>query len=267
MAYKLMAADYDLTLTRSDRTVSEHTRQTIRKVFDAGKFVTLSSGRIGSSAVAAKELFVGDVPFIMGNGALLQSAATGEILSEHTMEAENALKIFSWCRRRAGAMVVYSRGGVYADRINATTRYYAKAASAEPQLLTAPDAVAGEGVYKILLLGLPLPVRRAYRRLLDAPPCPLSTFTSSPEILEIVAPGVDKGFGLAKAAEILHIPIEETIAIGDGENDIPMLRRAGLGIAMANASDKVKAAADVVAPSCDEDGAAWAMEKFLLVNL
>ena len=56
----------------------------------------------------------------------------------------------------------------------------------------------------------------------------------------------------------------ETIAIGDGENDISMLRWAGLGIAMANAPENVKAAADVIAPACDEDGAAWAMEKYLL---
>ena len=65
-------------------------------------------------------------------------------------------------------------------------------------------------------------------------------------------------------AAILGIPREETIAIGDGENDISMLRWAGLGIAMANAPENVKAAADVIAPACDEDGAAWAMEKYLL---
>ena len=69
---------------------------------------------------------------------------------------------------------------------------------------------------------------------------------------------------LARVAEILGIPREETIAIGDGENDISMLRWAGLGIAMANAPENVKAAADVIAPACDEDGAAWAMEKYLL---
>ena len=57
MAYRLMAADYDLTLTGSDRKVSAHTRETIRAVYAAGKFVTLASGRLGGSAEVARELF------------------------------------------------------------------------------------------------------------------------------------------------------------------------------------------------------------------
>lgn len=92
----------------------------------------------------------------------------------------------------------------------------------------------------------------------------MDCFASSPEALEIVPTGVNKAAGLARVAAILGIPREETIAIGDGENDISMLRWAGLGIAMANAPENVKAAADVIAPACDEDGAAWAMEKYLL---
>ena len=80
------------------------------------------------------------------------------------------------------------------------------------------------------------------------------------DVLEWVARGKTN----RDVAEILGIPREETIAIGDGENDISMLRWAGLGIAMANAPENVKAAADVIAPACDEDGAAWAMEKYLL---
>ena len=107
-------------------------------------------------------------------------------------------------------------------------------------------------------------ITAANRKLHTAPPCPLDCFTSGAGQLEIVAPGVNKGAGLARAAALLGIPQEETIAIGDGENDISMLRWAGLGIAMANAPDNVKAAADVIAPVCDEDGAAWAMEKYLL---
>ena len=99
MAYRLMAADYDLTLTRSDRMVSAHTRETIRAVYAAGRFVTLASGRLGGSAAAARELFPSDVPLILGNGALVQSCAAGETLSETFMEEENALTLLRWCRQ------------------------------------------------------------------------------------------------------------------------------------------------------------------------
>ena len=264
MGYRLMAADYDLTLTRSDHTLSEHTRDTIRAVFAAGRFVTLASGRLGDSAAVVNGVFPSDVPLIVGNGAGLQSSATGAILWEKTMAPADAAALLRWCRRRAKTAIVYSRSGIYADRNNIVTEMYSQRSSCVPQPLPAPESVAADGVYKVLLLGLPAQIRRAHRTLLDTPPCPLDCFTSAPEQLEIVSPGVNKGAALARAAEILGIPQEETIAIGDGENDISMLRWAGLGIAMENAPDNVKAAADVIAPVCDLDGAAWAMEKYLL---
>ena len=258
-----MAADYDLTLTGPDRKVSAHTRETIRAVYAAGKYVTLASGRLGGSAEVARELFPGDVPLILGNGGLVQSCATGETLAETMMDEQTALTMLRWCRRKASAAIVYGRSTIYTDRENAASAMYAQRSSSSPQLLSSPEEIAHEGIYKILLLGLPVTVRRAGKKLLADPPCPVDCFTSSPEALEIVPPGVNKATGLARVAELLGIPREETIAIGDGENDISMLRWAGLGIAMANAPDNVKAAADVIAPACDEDGAAWAMEKYL----
>ena len=244
MAYRLMAADYDLTLTGSDRKVSAHTRETIRAVYAAGNFVTLASGRLG--------------------GGLVQSCTTGETLSETMMDEPTALTMLRWCRRRASAAIVYGRSGIYTDRVNAASEMYAQRSSSTPLPLPSPEEIAHEGIYKILLLGLPLTVRRAAKKLHSAPPQPVDCFASSPEALEIVPTGVNKAAGLARVAAILGIPREETIAIGDGENDISMLRWAGLGIAMANAPENVKAAADVIAPACDEDGAAWAMEKYLL---
>jgi 5-amino-6-(5-phospho-D-ribitylamino)uracil phosphatase len=76
--------------------------------------------------------------------------------------------------------------------------------------------------------------------------------------------GVHKGHGLAWLAERLGIEQSRTMGIGDSEADIPMLRWAGLGVAMGNAAPDVKAAADWVAPSLEEDGAAVAIERFVL---
>ena len=132
MAYRLMAADYDLTLTGSDRKVSAHTRETIRAVYAAGKFVTLASGRLGGSAEVARELFPGDVPLILGNGGLVQSCATGETLSETLMDEPTALTMLRWCRRRASAAIVYGRSGIYTDRVNAASEMYAQRSSSTP---------------------------------------------------------------------------------------------------------------------------------------
>ena len=82
--------------------------------------------------------------------------------------------------------------------------------------------------------------------------------------IEINAAGVNKGTGLIRLGELLGIRREEIMACGDGDNDAAMLREAGFGVAMANAEDPVKEAADYITDSNDEDGAAKAIEKFVL---
>ena len=88
--------------------------------------------------------------------------------------------------------------------------------------------------------------------------------SSLPNNLEINAVGADKGGALLRLAELLGIRREETMAFGDGENDMSMLRMAGLGVAMENAEDHVKAAADYVTVTNNEAGVAAALRKFVL---
>ena len=102
-------------------------------------------------------------------------------------------------------------------------------------------------------------------RLLESLPVvfPKLLFTSSvPNNIEINDPGANKGAGLKFIADKVNIPMSETIAFGDGSNDIFMIRDAGIGVAMANAIDEIKAAADYITLSCDEDGVAEGIKKF-----
>jgi Cof subfamily protein (haloacid dehalogenase superfamily) len=87
---------------------------------------------------------------------------------------------------------------------------------------------------------------------------------SSPFLLEIIPLGTSKGAGLAWLLDHLGIPAEEVLALGDAENDVEMLRLAGIGVAMANAMPMVKAAADYIVSSNDQDGVAEALERFVL---
>lgn len=82
--------------------------------------------------------------------------------------------------------------------------------------------------------------------------------------LELSAFGVSKGIGLESLCQYLNIPIEETIAVGDADNDIEILKTAGLSVAMGNANEKVKSICDVQVTDCDNDGCAEAIEKYLL---
>ena len=81
--------------------------------------------------------------------------------------------------------------------------------------------------------------------------------------LEFTRSGVDKGQGLIHLANHLGIPIEQTMAVGDSENDLEILKAAGTSVAMSNAIDEIKACADLVTLSNEEDGVAHAIYNFI----
>ena len=90
----------------------------------------------------------------------------------------------------------------------------------------------------------------------------VSCFTSNPAYLEICNALVSKAKAMEKLGEIYGIDREEMIAVGDGENDLSMIEYAGLGIAMANASEKVKSKADYITASNEDEGVAKVLYKF-----
>ena len=94
-------------------------------------------------------------------------------------------------------------------------------------------------------------------------PCSGSTSSGIPNNFEITAPGVSKGEGLCLLCRTLGIDIAQTVACGDEGNDVSILRSAGLGVAMGNATAEAKAAADVQVADCDHDGVAEAIERYL----
>ena len=126
------------------------------------------------------------------------------------------------------------------------------------------ESLAGKASTKLIVLAHPDEIPRVRREL--APHLNgLTTVVSDPEYLEITASGVHKGAALLALAEHFDLDISECMAIGDADNDCQMLATAGLGVAMANASEATKAAADVVLDrNNNESGVAHAIETYLL---
>lgn len=87
---------------------------------------------------------------------------------------------------------------------------------------------------------------------------------TTPKWLELMPLGITKGSGLQALTELLHIPMANVMAFGDGENDIEMLQAAGIGIAMENAMEEVKAAADDITADNNNDGITAALRKYLM---
>ena len=126
---------------------------------------------------------------------------------------------------------------------------------------------SGFRIYEIISSGAPDAKERLaelekemYEELKDK----MGVYRSEPYFLELVPKGIDKAQSLSVLLEELGMSRDEMIAIGDGYNDLSMIKFAGLGVAMANAQDIVKENADYITLSNDEDGVAAVVEKFIL---
>ena len=121
-----------------------------------------------------------------------------------------------------------------------------------------------EPVVKFMVVGAPNELNKAYRYLQELFNGKLNIFFSEPYFLEITPLGIEKASALLKLADTLGYTSENIMACGDGLNDIPMLKIAGVSVAMGNAYDETKRYADYISASNDLDGVAVAIDKFIL---
>lgn len=119
---------------------------------------------------------------------------------------------------------------------------------------------------KLLLTGHPDDMVRAEAELSNQFAERMDVFRSAPFFVELVPKGIDKARSLARLLARLNRSAADLIAFGDGYNDLSMLRYAGMGVAMANAAPEVRAEADFVTASNEEDGVALGIERFVLAN-
>lgn len=158
---------------------------------------------------------------------------------------------------------VYSDTGFEYLKRGPWTDYYAKRVGFQgkenPHLLDNPDI----SPTKILFVDDPEKIPLLKEQFVQDFP-DLGAETSEPTYLEIMDKSASKGSALEWLGKTLQIPREKIAAFGDSGIDASMVAYAGLGVAVANACPEVLEVADVVAPSCDEDGVAWAMEKYIL---
>lgn len=270
MTHKIIALDLDGTLTNSKKEISKRNKEAIRDAQKQGHVVVLASGRPtpGVWSVARRL----DMDFNGGymlsyNGAKIQDCRTGEILYQRTMPEEIVPQLFSLAKEKGIGMMTYQKHGIISGeivddymeleaRINGLKIYsHANPAS---QLLTPVNKCLGTAEPE-WAAQLEDEFRERFGDSIDVG-------RSEPFFLELIPKGVGKGESLKKLCELLGQGVEDLIAIGDGYNDYSMIACAGFGVAMANAQDIVKEAADYITASNDEDGVAVAIEKFILAK-
>jgi len=261
---RLVALDLDGTLLSSRDGLSEANARAVRRVRDRGVVVVLCTSRWYSLAVGtARELGL-RAPLICHNGALVRTLDGGPDLLHLRMDLEAAREVAAFMDGRPETSLVtvddvsYLRSARAVDpsRLAPGVRPVSRLSDvlfAPPTafLLFGKEAVdALEAAFADKYRGV-LNIARGYS-------------AAYPHYANVVGARADKGSALRLVCQHVGVDAREAMAMGDAGPDISMFRIAGCSVAVANAPPEVQAEAQTVAPSNDEDGVAWALERFVL---
>jgi Cof subfamily protein (haloacid dehalogenase superfamily) len=265
MSIKLIITDIDGTLAIRGQDVTTRTAETLRRAADRGVMVTIATGRTPLSARKFLCYVSPDAPVVFANGALVETAETGRLLYKRCLLQETVREVWNRAPRIGLVPVAWTDSTLYIEAGGRDLRQYQKLTMTLAQFVTGPDAFARDNIIKMLWTGNdPALIAAALEALAADPPANANWFTSDPCFIEFVHREVTKGAGLRRLAESCGFAPEEIMAVGDEMNDISMLEFAGLSVAMGNALEPVRQAADYVTASCYEDGLAQAVERFVL---
>ena len=273
MSIRLIALDLDGTLLDSHKQLTERNRRALEACIARGIYIVPCTGRTASGIPEAVTCIPGIRYAITVNGGMIEDMKTGEVLDRHLLDKETALDVIGLVTDRH---VMYDASidgcGISEDRFyNHLEEYHI---SPEIQKLikmtrrTVPNIIEyvkqweGE-IDKVNFFFSDMEERAEIRELLERR-SDILVSSSLSNNLEINAPGAAKGEGLLRLASILGLKQEETMACGDGDNDLSMIRMAGIGVAMSNGEPDLKKIADYVTESNDESGVALAIEKLVL---
>ena len=264
-AVKMITIDLDGTLLRSDGTVSDHTVAVLQQARKKGVVTAIATGRMYQTARPYGErLQLGDSPLLLFSGGLIETMESKKVLYQKGIPEEDSRPLLALAKEKGWQMQTYIDDVLRVAEDGPWIKDYQR-------ITRCAYDVCGDAFYtpqgacnKILSRGEHDELEKRRDLIEERFPGRFNILFSAPTFLEIMPPGIDKGQGIRRLGELYGIGTESIMALGDSQNDLDMLKAAGLPVAMANASDEVKAAAAYVTASNDDDGVAAAVEKFVL---
>ena len=281
---KLIALDLDGTTLSSNNEISNENIRAIKRAQQQGHIVMILSGRAPESINSLLNKYNLELPLAGSNGTAVY--ANGKLLELTSLSPSQNKLALDILEKNYAPYRVYSNKGIYVPTdwekrveksISGMPEEYSQSQFFE-RMTRNPGKAEGtsffENVHSLLkeeeiriqkffILTLnPNLKTRLWQSLLSVDDVYLTS--SSSLNIEVMNGSGNKGNGLKVMADYFNIPLEDTIAIGDQFNDLPMLKVAGLSIAVDNAEDEIKKVCDVVTLSNDENGVAYAIEKYIL---
>lgn len=275
---KLVALDLDGTLFDNSSRISKRNLTAIRSITDKGIHVVISTGRPFEGIPFDQIKGTGINYAITANGSGIYEISTGKCLYENAMDEELVTPILSFLLTRDIHMDAFIGGKGYTPiQCVETAQKLTVPSSIKNYIITTRTRLDNilqfihENQLKVQKMTLnfypaadgTLIDRETVRKFLVSNPS-ITTVCGGYNNLEFTRADANKGVGLRKLAEILGVNPDATMAIGDTENDLAIIEAAGIGVAMGNATDAVKARADYVTTTNTKDGVAAAIEHFIL---
>lgn len=264
--FRAIALDLDGTLTNHDKVVTPRTRQALLKAQEQGAIIILASGRptYGIVPVAeCLELEKREGYILSYNGGNIVNAKTGEkLFSQFLLDAVIPI-LYKYAKEKSHALLGYAGNEIITEMpddqyVKEESRINKMNIRKVDNLL---DALEPHPT-KLLMTGDPTDMLKAEEELVEILGEKMDIFRSAPFFLELVPKGIDKAQSLLRLLAKINLTPADLMAFGDGYNDLSMLKLAGVGVAMANAAPEVRADADYVTLSNEEDGVAEALLHF-----
>jgi Cof subfamily protein (haloacid dehalogenase superfamily) len=261
---KLIAVDLDGTLLDSEHNVSPRTMSALRAAMARDVQIVIATGKTYDSATRIIDELGITTPGVYVQGLVIHNA-DGTVRSSTTLDPAVVRAAADFADAHGIPAVAYSERRIMCrelhEHIHVLSGYGEPLAEAVGPL---GDAAASSPVNKLIFLGAPEQMTSAREALAMQLGDKATLVQALAHMLEILPPGASKGAGVQRLLDELGIAPENMLAIGDGENDVEMLQMAGIGVAVANAMPHALEAANVVVASNDDDGAAEAIERFVL---
>lgn len=268
--YKMIVLDLDGTLTNDNKEITPRTHNALMLAQSTGVKVVLASGRPTYGIVPlARQLQMEkyDGYILAYNGGSIISCRNGETVFNQTLDPSLVPILYAESKTAGMEILTYQGEAIAAS--SRKNKYVLHEAFINKMPVVELDDFPSQvqhPVNKCLIVGDPKPLHELEKSLSGKYPDKLSIYRSSGFFLECVPSGIEKSNSLDKLISSMGIDRSEVIAVGDGYNDLGLIRYAGLGVAMANASTEVQDEADYITWSNQEDGVAHVVEKFILRN-
>ena len=272
--YKLIAFDMDGTLLNSQKKITDKACEAIQKAIDAGIIVILNTGRCVAELEEYMEVLKNIQYINSTSGALVYDRKSNKDIYSSALDVDTVKAILdivsskdvmidfltreSIVQRDKIEKMEQDRMEVYRDMFERVTVKWEDICG---QYLEKPFPVSKLNIYHTSE-----EARNYTRQRIEELQLGVEMVNAETTSLEISAKGIDKGIGLEKLCQYLNISLSQTIVVGDADNDIGAMKKAGLAVAMGNANERIKELADVMVADNDHDGCREVIEKYIFAK-